>query len=394
MKNPKQTKKSKIIFASWLVIVISLFFYSFTQIDLGLTLTRVSFWQIIQRKFQSIGYFHRSLSTAFYLLILLALFAFYLWILKLAREKKLSFSQIWQLVLVAAFTLWFAYNAFSYDLFNYIFDAKIVTFYHRNPYRCKALDFPDDPMLGFMHWTHRLYPYGPLWLLVSLPLSFFGFQKLVLTMILFKGIAVLSYLGTVFLIDKILVKTNNKNRLLGVSFFAFNPLVMIESLVSAHNDILMMFLAVSAIWFLLRKKRFFAWLALFFSIGIKFATILLLPTFLLVSFLQLRKKTINWQKIWLFSLALMIIALLLAIKRTEFQPWYFLYPLPFVSLLPEKKWLSWLAISLSLGLLLRYAPFLYLGNWDPPVPQIKFWLTVLPVILVNPIYLFKRNDFR
>ena len=72
MKSP-----GKLITFGWLLTIIFLFLYSFTQIDLGLTLTRASFWQPIQRTFQQIGYFQRPLSTIFYLLILAALFGFY-----------------------------------------------------------------------------------------------------------------------------------------------------------------------------------------------------------------------------------------------------------------------------------------------------------------------------
>jgi hypothetical protein len=34
----------------------------------------------------------------------------------------------------------------------------------------------------------------------------------------------------------------------------------------------------------------------------------------------------------------------------------------------------------SLGLLLTYAPFLYTGNYDPPLQTIKFWVMIIPVI--------------
>lgn len=305
----KNKKKTSLIVFGWLAIVVSLFLYSFTQIDLGLTLTRVSFWQVIQRQFQYIGYFNRPLSTYIYLGLLLFLFGFYFLLLKAVRKGWLTPKQIWRLILVTALILWVSYNAFSYDLFNYIFDAKIVTFYHKNPYQHKALDFPGDPMLGFMHWTHRYYPYGPLWLVFTVPLSFLGFQKLLPTMFLFKGLGLVGYLGSAWFIYQILLKTKPKIKSIGLAIFAFNPLVIIESLVSAHNDILMMMLALGGFWFLIKRRYFFAWLMLFLSIGVKFATGLLLPVFLLAGFYRWQKRKINWEKIWLVSFLLMIGAL-------------------------------------------------------------------------------------
>lgn len=368
--------KAKLVTFGWMLTVVSLFFYSFTQIDLGLTLTRASWWQVVQKKFQYIGYFDRPLSTIFYLFILLIIYTGYFILLRLVRKGEFSSKQIWILIGLTAAILFLSYNAFSYDLFNYIFDAKIITFYQQNPYQHKALDFPGDPMLGFMHWTHRVYPYGPSWLALTVPLSFLGFRKLLPTMILFRSLAVLSYLASCWSINKILVKTKPKLRSLGLSVFALSPLVVIEGLVSAHNDLVMMALVLMAFWLMLEKKLIPGWILLGLSIGIKFATVFLLPIFLLVSFWQVRKKRIDWEKVWFWSFLLMLAALLAVIRRDEFKPWYLLYLWPFLALMPEKKWLFWPVVGLSIGALLHYAPFLYLGNWNPPVPEIKLWLTV------------------
>ena len=63
---------------------------------------------------------------------------------------------------------------------------KYLTFIHQNPYFHKASDFPNDPMLNFMRWTHRLYPYGPSWLILTVPLSFIGLNFFLPTFFLFK----------------------------------------------------------------------------------------------------------------------------------------------------------------------------------------------------------------
>lgn len=369
-------KHARILTVVWLLTIVILFLYSFSQIDLGLTLTRVSFWQIIQKKFQYLGYFQRPLSTSIYLGIIFFLFLFYFLILKSVKKGKFTPQSLWRLILLTALILWLAYNAFSYDFFNYIFYGKIITYYHQNPYQRRALDFPEDPMLGFMHWTHNYYPYGPLWLIVTLPLSFLGFQELIPTMILFKGIAVASYLASSWFIYQILERINSKGKLVGLAIFAFHPLIIIESLVSAHNDIFMIMLSLAGFWLWLKKKYLFSWLALLASIGVKFATGFLIPAFLLLSFYQRQRKKINWGKIWLLSFVLMTAALLGVTRRSEIQPWYLLYLLPFVGLMPQKRWLFWPVTTLSIGLLLTYAPFLYLGHWKPPVPSIKNWLTI------------------
>jgi len=383
---------TKLVIFGWITAIFFLFIYSFTQIDLGLTLTRLSFWQAIQTSFQQIGYFNRPLSTALFLLVIFMLYALYFVILHQVKKGNFTEKVIWRLIIFTAVFLWFSYNAFSYDLFNYIMDARMVTFYGKSPYTHKALDFPGDPMLGFMHWTHRYYPYGPLWLAVTIPLSFLGFQKLLPTIILIKGLGISGYLLCCWAIERILAKVAPQRSLLGLVIFAFNPLVLIESLVSAHNDILMMGLCLLAFWFLVGKKYFLAWLFLFFSIGIKFVTAVLIPVFAIIVWQQKKGKSINWEKVILVSLFLMIVGVLAAIRRDELKPWYLLYPLTFLPFLLQ-KWLFWPLTSCSLGALLHYAPFLYLGNWDPPVPEIKLKITWV-FLVIGFLFLGFRKFFK
>ncbi len=360
----------------YLLFVIGLFLYSFTQVDLGLTLTRSSLWQETQRSLQFIGYFQRPLSTGLFLGLIIGLFAWYAIALKGAR--RISRKQFWRLLIPITVILALSYNAFSYDLFNYIFDAKIFTKYNENPYLHKALDFPKDPMLSFMHWTHRTYPYGPVWLGLTIPLSFLGMQYFLPTFFLFKAFIAASFLGSVYFIGKILKKIEPEAAVVGMVLFALNPLVLVESLVSAHNDIVMMFFAIVSWYFLVQKKIILAALFLLLSIGVKFATIFLLPAFFLAIVLQ-RRKEYSFDTVNMLALLGMIAAIVGASLRTNFQPWYLLFVLPFAALLPKKPIIVIPTVAMSFFALLQYVPYLYLGNWDPPVPQYLFILTSLGI---------------
>src|SRR6185437_2612208 len=166
----------KISFFTYLFFVLCLFLYTFTQVDLNLTLSRASWYQTVEKSFQYIGYFNRPLSSELYIILLFFLFGFWLYFFRMALRQAITRRYIWALTIIATALLAFSYNAFSYDIFNYIFYAKIITFYHQNPYLHRALDFPQDKMLHFMRWTHVTYPYGPVWLGITIPLSFIGLQ--------------------------------------------------------------------------------------------------------------------------------------------------------------------------------------------------------------------------
>lgn len=389
--------KLKILFFAYIFVFLSLFLYSFTQIDLGLVLSHYPFFYQIEKAFQQIGYFNRPLSTSLYMLILLLLTVLYIVALKLAAKKKLEKRLVWKIVLTGVVLLTFSYNAFSYDIFNYIFDAKIVTHYHANPYVHKALDYPGDPMLGFMHWTQRVYPYGPVWLALTVPLSFIGSQIFLLTFFLFKMLASASFLGSVYYIGKIIKKIKHEREIFTLVFFGLNPLVLIESLVSAHIDIVMMFFSLMAFYFLIEKKYIKSYISLLLSIGIKFLTSILLPVFIWLHIFQRKKKKIAWTKVFIFSLVLLVIGAVLETKDSgNFQPWYLIAPLSFAVFLSHKYYVFIPSVIISIFSLFLYVPFLYLGNWNPPVPQILLEIMlasyVVSFILTGSYFLYQRRN--
>lgn len=386
----------RILATCYLLLVTCLFLYSYTQVDLNLTLSELSIWQVIQKSFQQIGWFARPLSTAIYITLLLLLSIFYIFILKLVQKNNITIRQFWQLVIPVSVILLFSYNAFSYDLFNYMFDARIVTYHNLNPYEYKALDFPKDPWIHFMRWTHRTYPYGPVWLWLTVPLSFIGMQVFLPTMFLFKGLMVLGYLASVYFIWKIAQKVSAQNSLFAAAFFAFHPLVLIEGLVSAHHDIVMMGLALASLYYLLEKKYIVAFFLLALSAGLKFATAFLVPIFLFVLYLQFSIKEVHYRNIFLAATIFMVPAVIFSILRTELQPWYFLWVLPFVAL-TRSLWLMSGVAVFSIGLLFHYTPFIYTGNWDPPIPTIKLWISLAAgltgVILASISLVGKKPSF-
>jgi len=390
--------KFNFLFTGYLFSVLGLFLYSFTQVDLGLTFSQNSFYQGIYKYFQYVGYFNRPLSTTLYVLILFILFFFYVLILISINKEKINRRQLWIIIFVTCGILTFSYNAFSYDLFNYIFDAKIFTYYNLNPYMYKALDFPNDPMLSFMRWTHRTYPYGPAFLFLTIPISFIGSNVFIVTFYLFKMLSTAFFVALVYFLEKILIFTKSKKVLLNIAFFALNPLVLIEVLVSAHNDTSMMFFAVLAVYLFLNTKWQTGFIAILFSALIKQVTTLLLVPFGLFIFLKYTKKSISNEvfiKLCLFS---SITGFIYVLTQIEVQPWYFLWIFPFIALLKLNRTIIFLTNGVIIGLLLRYVPFLYFGNWDGVAVPIRLYVTILsPLIvllmlfIINSSKLFKKS---
>ncbi len=365
---------------TFLFVILLLFFYSFTQVSLGLTFSNYPLLHEIENGFKQIGYFNRPYSTILFLIILSFMSIYFIYFLTLAAKNKLKINLLWKIVILLSIVLSFSYIAFSNDLFNYIFDAKIISFYHQNPYVHKALDFPQDPMLSFMQWTHRVYPYGPFWLALTVPVSYIGLNIFLLTFFLFKILATGFYLGSVYLIYKINKKINPGSEIFNTVFFALNPLVIIESLVSSHNDIAMIFFALLGVYLYLSKNKILGIFAVILSASIKIPTAVLLLPMIIGLIPSKRYKFTNERLTWSFVI-LSILGVFYSMTKLEIQPWYFLWVIPFISLLKPNKYVICLAIGTTIGLLLRYTVFLYAGNWDGVLLTVRNSLTIVSILI-------------
>ncbi|HRN70186.1 MAG TPA: hypothetical protein PLS49_03280 [Candidatus Woesebacteria bacterium] len=281
-------------------------------------------------------------------------------------KKKITPRSIVVIILSVSVLLTFSYNAFSHDIFNYIFDAKIVTMYHDNPYVQKALDYPQDPMLSFMQWTHRTYPYGPVWIFLSVPVSFIGMQVFFVTFYLFKVFTAAAYLGTVWFMYKTVQKQKKEFAVFAAAFFALNPLILIEFLVSGHNDIVMIFFSTLAMYLAMQRKIIGSGISYLLSVGVKYATGFLAPVMVI---LYLKPK--YFERAMYAGIVLMIGAVIAAsLKSGNFQPWYIAYVIGVATLVSYRKY-----VSIPIGIFtffacMHYVPYLYTGTWDAPVPEI------------------------
>lgn len=386
--------KLRLFFFSYILAVIALFFYSFTQVDLSLTLSTSSIYQTLQKQFQYIGFFQRPLSTLIFSVIAILLFIFYLSFLYLSKKDKLKIKTLRNLIFLTFLILVFSYNAFSYDLFNYIFDAKILTHYSQNPYFYRPIDFAGDPMLNFMRWTHRFYPYGPSWLILTVPLSFIGVSFFLPTFFLFKLLIGATYLGSVYLIYKISEILFSKYKIFNTVFFAFNPLILIEGLVSAHNDFPLVFFGLLAIYFYLKKQKIYSFLSLVFSIGVKYSTAVFLPAFALVMLFEKFKKNVPWGKIIALSIIFSLFAVFFASLRTTFQPWYLILPLALSALICRKYYIFIPSIIASLFSILIYIIYVYMTDYAKGYPQVVAnieLIGLIAAILFTFIYYLKTK---
>ncbi len=244
----------------------------------------------------------------------------------------------------------------SYDIFNYLATAKVTYFYGENPYLVMPIEFVSDPMLLFTRAANKYALYGPTWILLTgIPFAL-SFGNVLTQIFLFKALTAAFYVGTVYLLYKLSSRPST------VVFFALNPLVLIETFISGHNDIVMVFFVLLGFLLLKNNKNTYSIISLCVSIFIKFASIALIPVWIYVIYKNKHKEMVQWDKIWIISLLLLSVVFLLSPIREEMYPWYFIWLIPFVGLAKNKK-LSLGAASLSAGFLFYYVPYMYTGYY-------------------------------
>ncbi len=359
--------------------------YTYSQIDLNLTISSNITYQKIQNLLIQLGYYQRPLSTIFFILLIAVLFSFYLAILKFVNQRIFSLAQLKKLILAVSLISLLAYPAFSHDLFNYIFDARIFTKYHLNPYQYKALDFPDDQWTRFMHWTHRNYPYGPAWIVVTIPFSYLGFQIFTLTLLLFKLLFFIFYILNCILVYFIANSVKKENAIMSLAYFAFNPLIIIESLISPHNDSIMLAFLLLSILLLIRNQYLKSIIFSLLSVAIKFVT---MPVFIITLIYSVNKRVkllLTNKRLILLLLIVYLISLLPVIISREILPWYFIPVLAFFALLPGYRIANVLNVSLSIGLTIKYVLFVYEGTWS--VLSYQRFTVILALVLLLPLFI-------
>src|SRR3990167_980771 len=261
----------------YLLLATSLTIYSYTQVDLNLTLSSNPVYQSIQNQLIQLGYFNRPLSTVIFFLLVLSCTFLYFLVLKLRRN--FTAKQLWTLLFALCSLLFISYPALAHDIFNYMFDARIVVKYGQNPYFTTPLNFPNDDWIRFMRWTHVGSVYPPGWLITTIPFYLLGFGKFTLTLLSFKLLGLISFLASGWLMFKI---AGRKAWIL----WSFNPMILIESLSSVHNEITMVSFTLLGFYFLRQGKSFkdsplkiFPLVPLVWGGLIKYTSFLLIPFF-------------------------------------------------------------------------------------------------------------------
>ncbi len=390
--------------------------WTWTLADPNLVLTSFQPYWVFQNFMWSID--KHVVTIVYALLVTLFFFMYWMFIEKCKvqneKYKTISSSKLSFILLLFPifFILLFSYNALSHDVFNYMFNAKMVIVYQANPHIQTALHFSEDLWVRFMHNIHTPAPYFYGWTAVSLIPYILGFGKFTPTWILFRLWSILGFSLLVFsqtlLLTKVFPK-NWKKHVWKIFLFTLNPLVLIEIISNSHNDAWMMAPAIFSLVLIVDQKSkriqkniaviFVSFLLLVFSISIKYATLLLFPIWLFIlckpifekyikKFLPQMLDLISFITEYIYDFSSIALFLpLLTPRSQQFHPWYLIWSMSFLPFI-KLQWLRNTFIVLSVSSLFRYIPWIWNGAFafNDAILMNQKMITWIPLFVYFGLY--------
>lgn len=395
------SRQQKLVFFVYFVIFLCYSIVSFALTDPNLVyLKSPVFWNFQQYMWQ----IPKTTVTTYYFLLVIAMFSCYYFLYRAARESKFHFHQVLICFVCVISPLLVSNNALSHDVFNYIFNARMVVKYQVNPHARVAIDFMYDPWTRFMHNVHTTAPYFYGWTLISLLPYVMGFEKFLFTWILFRLFSVIGLIACFFFVWQIM-KKRGESHFSDLVLLIFNPLLIIELVSNSHNDGWLIWPALGSLWLVMPNERTSWWkigisiALLAFSVSTKYATILLLPIWVFLLFQQLSKSNIIKFKDVIFKsiehsifdiAALLLFLPLFSARAQQFNPWYLSWSLMFYPLI-KNNILKKTVLFFSITGLLRYLPWMYNGafEYSPEIlwqQKLILWAPVVVGILAYVSY--------
>lgn len=166
----------------------------------------------------------------------------------------------------------------SSDIYHYILFGRMVADYGLNPYVVPGTAIRSDPFWHLAFWHDVTTHYGPVWTIVSAGLVMVTGQSVVGTVLAFKSCTALMSsvsCGLVYYLTREL-SGSERAAFRALVLYAWNPLILIESAGSGHNEVVMMTFALFGLLMFVRGRIVLGTLGLVCSVLVTYLTLILM----------------------------------------------------------------------------------------------------------------------
>jgi len=202
------------------------------------------------------------------MLFVAILMVFVVYLVALRRlVGSISWRFIWRSTLLIGCLYMLIPVVTSPDLFSYIAYARMGVLHNLNPLTTIPTVIHNDPVYGYVFWVDQPSAYGPTWAVITSALQWllavFGNTYIMPMVIALRVTGLVMHLIStrlVWLITGQLQQLNGqpalatRKRIRATLAFAWNPLLLFEACVNAHNDAVLLVFVLLMIWVLANDK--------------------------------------------------------------------------------------------------------------------------------------------
>jgi len=205
----------------------------------------------------------------------------------LKRENNIKKILIFPIVFL--FVTLFSFPVLSTDIFDYVLTNEQVAVCRTNIWALPPSSCPTGPLILMTSWSNITSPYGIVNQFFYNFSGIIGGKDLLLSVVANKLLVTFFGIGVIIVLYKFFKEYSPNNLTRGLILFAWNPLFIIETAGNGHNDIIMVFFVLLAIYFW-KKSPILSGFFLAVSIQTKFMSVFLLPFVVLYMVLKRQFK--------------------------------------------------------------------------------------------------------
>lgn len=189
--------------------------------------------------------------------VIYALFALLIRCQAKAASNRRVLYLVWIGAIIAGLSLMFAPAMLSHDIFVYADYGRSIVVHHSNPYFVKPIATSLDTITRLDDWKYSTSAYGPLWLYISALSALLCGDHPLRFILAFRLLGLAAHLINIWLVMRIVRMSGRSQRTiaLGALLYALNPLVLLESCLGGHNDILLVTFLLLGILLCIRAEQ-------------------------------------------------------------------------------------------------------------------------------------------
>lgn len=184
----------------------------------------------------------------------------------------------------------------SSDVYLYALRGRLQTIYNANPYLTAPIAFPQDLFFPYIYsgWLGRLEPYGPLWSFIQAIVSAAGSEEVNAVIFRFKLMGTLGFLLTAYLVWTYPNAAAEPERQRRLYLALCNPVLLIEFVNNAHNDIWMVVFILASLHAAKRGYAFWSLPLITLGVAIKYSALAIVP---FTAWFLVRNRQLSPQKL-------------------------------------------------------------------------------------------------